>query len=256
MNLSNVFSDGMVLQRAPAIPIVWGFASPGIRVETTFGAHSLSALTDHSGVWRQPLPPTEASDRGQTLLFRSSEGGAALRDVLFGEVYLCSGQSNMEYTPRSMAGMNNASAEIAAADSPAYRNVRLFTVGKGTTSKTPLRALGSLYHNWTAASSALVGGPAWKEFSAVCWLFGKELSNELKVPVGLISSSWGGTQIQVWMPKAANEACHQGSWSGDRYNAMIAPFAVGPMALSGAVWYQGESNNGQGRYYSCAFPAM
>ena len=152
MNLSNVFSDGMVLQRAPAVPIVWGFASPGIRVETTFGAHSLSALTDHSGVWRQPLPPTEASDRGQTLLFRSSEGGAALRDVLFGEVYLCSGQSNMEYTPRSMAGMNNASAEIAAADSPAYRSVRLFTVGKGTTSKTPLRALGSLNHGPTACS--------------------------------------------------------------------------------------------------------
>jgi sialate O-acetylesterase len=74
--------------------------------------------------------------------------------------------------------------------------------------------------------------------------------------VGLISSNWGGTSIQVWMPSAANEACHQGNWSGDRYNAMIAPYTVGPMLLAGAIWYQGESNNGQGRYYECAFPAM
>ena len=134
--------------------------------------------------------------------------------------------------------------------------MRLFTVGQGTVSRAPLRSLRTIYHNWTAASSKVVGGASWKEFSAVCWLFGKELHDTLGVPVGLVSSNWGGTSIQVWMPSQANEACNQGNWSGDRYNAMISPFEVGPMTLAGAVWYQGESNIGQGRYYSCAFPAM
>jgi len=235
---------------------VWGFAKPGMRVETVIGGLTLDTTTDGAGVWRQDLPPTNASDTEHVLHFRSAEGNAVLRGVLFGEVFLCSGQSNMAYTPLSMAGMNNATAEIAAADAPAYRNVRLFTVGQGTVSKQPRRTLGTIYHNWTSASAKVVGGVRWKEFSAVCWLFGKEVHDVLGVPVGLISSSWSATSIQVWMPKAANEQCKAGNWSGDRFNAMIAPFAVGPMRLAGAAWYQGESNNGQGRYYSCAFPAM
>lgn len=160
------------------------------------------------------------------------------------------------YTPRSMAGMNNMSAEIAAADAPEYRDIRLFTVGQGTVNQSEMRDLGSVYHNWTRASSAVLGGVRWKEFSAICWLFGKQIHDTMNTPVGLISSNWGGTSIQVWMPEAANRAIGQGNWSGDRYNAMIAPYAVGPMRFAGAIWYQGESNNGQGRYYSQAFPAM
>ncbi len=78
------------------------------------------------------------------------------------QVFLCGGQSNMAYTPRSMAGMNNMSAEIAAADSPQYRDIRLFTVGQGTVAKMPLRELGTIYHNWTTASAAVVGGVRWK----------------------------------------------------------------------------------------------
>jgi hypothetical protein len=79
------------------------------------------------------------------------------------------------YTPLSMAGMNNASAEIAAADAAAYRDVRLFSVGQGTVSQEPLASLGTVYHNWTSASAAVLGGVRWKEFSAVCWLMGKEV---------------------------------------------------------------------------------
>jgi sialate O-acetylesterase len=90
-----------------------------------------------------------------------------------------------------MAGMNNMTAEIAAADSPQYQNIRLFTVGQGTHSDTPLQKLGSITHTWTSASSAVVGGTAWKEFSAVCWLFGRQVHDALGVPVGLISSNWG-----------------------------------------------------------------
>ena len=256
LNLSSSLSDGMVLQRAPAASIVWGFASPGLSVQTTFQGKSLMTKADAHGVWRQALPPTPASGTGQLLQFNSSEGYATLKDVLFGEVFLCSGQSNMAYTPLSMAGMNNASAEIAAADSPGYNDIRLFTVGQGTVAQAPLDDLKTVYHNWTSASAKVVGGVKWKEFSAICWLFGKRIHDTLQVPVGLISSNWAGTSIQVWMPTPANEACQQGNWSGDRYNALIAPFTVGPMSLSGVIWYQGESNNGQGRYYECAFPAM
>ena len=256
LQLSNTLGDGMVLQQGPSSAVVWGFASPGVNVATEFQSMTLTATTDVHGVWRQALPPTAATNIGQNLRFSSTEGSAELRNLLFGEVFICSGQSNMAYTPLSMAGMNNATAEIAAADSLAYQDVRLFTVGQSTVSQTPLQTLGTTYHNWTAASAKVVGGVRWKEFSAICWLFGKQLYDTLRVPVGLISSNWGGTSIQVWMPTLANEACNQGNWSGDRYNAMVAPFAVGPMRLAGVTWYQGESNNGQGRYYSCAFPAM
>ena len=119
MNLSNTLSDGMVLQRAPAKAVVWGLASPGLPVTTQFEGRMLTTTTDQSGVWRQVLPPMEATSDGRTLTFNSTEGSAELRGVLFGEVFLCGGQSNMAYTPHSMAGMNNATAEIAAADSDA-----------------------------------------------------------------------------------------------------------------------------------------
>ena len=256
MRLSNTLGDGMVLQQAPAAATIWGSGAPGLLVETTFKGSTFKSIADAQGVWRTALPPTVASSEAHTIFFNSSQGSARLSDVLFGEVFLCSGQSNMAYTPHSMAGMDNASAEIAAADAPRYRDIRLFTVGQGTRSKTILRNLTTVYRGWTPASSRVLGGAAWKEFSAICWLFGRRLHDELGVPIGLISSNWGATSIQVWMNSVANEQCRQGNWSGDRYNAMIAPFAVGPMRLAGVAWYQGESNQGQGRYYSCAFPAM
>lgn len=162
----------------------------------------------------------------------------------------------MAYTPRSMAGMNNMTAEIAAADLPRYDTIRLFTVGQGSTSPTPLDDLKTVAHNWTKASAAALGGKAWSEFSAICWLTGREIHDALDVPVGLISSNWGGTSIQVWLPAKANELCNAGNGSGDKHNAMISPYMTGPMQMAGILWYQGESNNGQGRYYSTAFPCL
>ena len=217
-NLSNTLGSKMVLQSAPQSSLVWGHGDVGVQVTTMVDGRAISPAAEvgRDGIWRQHLPPTPASKQPHTITFRGSDGGfASLNDVLFGEVFLCSGQSNMAYTPLSMAGMNNASAEIAAADAPAYHDVRLFTVGQGTTSKTPRTTLGTVYHNWTQATAKVVGGKRWKEFSAVCWLFGREIHDALNVPVGLISASWGGTSIQVWMPSAANEACNQGNWSGE-----------------------------------------
>ena len=112
-NLSNTLGHGMVLQRAPQQAVVWGFGDPGVKISTSFGSKELGATIDDTGLWRIALPPTPAATKGATLTFRGSEGTTlTLDDVLFGDVFLCGGQSNMQYTPRSMAGMNNMSAEV------------------------------------------------------------------------------------------------------------------------------------------------
>ena len=285
-NLSNTLGDGMVLQRTQAAT-VWGFGDPGVTVTTTFLGATLQTTVGGDGVWRQALPPQKATATPTTLSFAGSDGGTAeLRDVLFGDVYLCGGQSNMQYTPRSMDGMNNMSAEIAAADN--YPNIRFFTVGmqtkcggSGASNCTlPFRELntfaptptcktgGSCRHGWGRANASSLGatppvgpagGSAWDTFSAVCWLHGREVHDALggSVPIGLISSNWGGTSVQHWQPLASMRDCTPGATAGgDLYNSMIAPFTVGPMAMTGAIWYQGEANVGGAAYYSCGFPSM
>lgn len=168
-----------------------------------------------------------------------------------------------------MAGMNNLTAELAAAD--AYSNtIRFFTVGMETACgrptdcsepfrelahgaqvrqnmSAPCRSGQSCREKWEPASATALGAGAWDHFSAVCFLTARDIHDGLGggVPLGLISSNWGGTPVQKWERS-----------TGQLYNSMIAPFAVGPMALTGAMWYQGESNVGGARYYATAFPAM
>ena len=155
-NLSNTLGDGMVLQRTQAAT-VWGFGDPGVTVTTTFLGSTLQTTVGQDGVWRQALPPQKATATPTTLSFAGSDGGTAqLRDVLFGDVYLCGGQSNMQYTPRSMDGMNNMSAEIAAADH--YPHIRLFTVGQYNSSRAPWSDLGAIEQPWSVASSRTVAG--------------------------------------------------------------------------------------------------
>jgi len=171
-NISNTLGDGMVLQREPQSAMVWGFGAPGATVATSMKGlpKPLSATVDATGTWRQQLPPQKASLTPQTLKFTSGGTALSLKDVLFGDVFLCSGQSNMQcvlvvvvvlllmptllvvlvvlqlpplpplltliasllrYTPHSMAGMNNLTAELAAADAYGKSGgVRFFTVGQ------------------------------------------------------------------------------------------------------------------------------
>lgn len=155
--------------------------------------------------------------------------------------------------------MNNLTAELAAAD--AYANdIRFFTVGQNTacpnSSTAPCTQLPeipavptggpcgrgrSCRSNWTLASSAALGGAAWNTFSAICWLTGRDIYDGLggEVPLGLISSNWGGTPVQSWQPAASVQDCNGGKPApgGNLYNSMIAPFTVGPMKLTGATWY-------------------
>ena len=256
-NLSNTLGDGMVLQRDVSA-VVWGFGAVGAKITTQVGKQTLTTTVGTDGIWRQKLPSMPASTTPTDIFFADDTGTKkALRDVLFGDVYICSGQSNMQYTPHSMAGMNNLTAELAAAD--AYsKTIKFFTVGMETACGTPpqrtdcskpflelahgpnirsnnsapCRGGSSCREGWEPASSATLGSAAWDHFSAVCYLTARDIHDALggTVPLGLISSNWGGTPVQSWEPN-----------TGALYNSMIAPFAVGPMALTGVTWYQGQA---------------
>lgn len=284
--ISNVFANHMVLQRGPQAASVFGFAAVGTTVKTTLsGDTPLSATTDGAGIWRQQLPATKASAAGVTIHFACSSGEVfALSDVLFGDVHLCGGQSNAQFTLGQIGfqGGFNASSEMNQADG--YPHVRTMTVGQTTTSYHPLDELGAKPTlPWSVASSRSVGLGNWTATSAVCWFYAKDLFDKTAVPQGIISSNWGGTFIQGWMdnatiakciPSAPPSALPAGTGPeafqaasaidgpspygghGVLFNSMIHPFAVGPMALRTFVWWQGEANCGQAAFYACAQPAM
>jgi len=154
----------------------------------------------------------------------------------------------------------NASYEISLANE--YPNIRLFTVGTGTTSTTPLDVFKTIAQPWSVASAATVGVGDWSEFSATCWFFGRDLYDKVKIPLGLLSDNWGGTPVQAWSSPDALKKCPQKSLvygagpndPSNLWNAMIVPIL--PMTIKGATWYQGEANAGQPNYYACSFPAM
>lgn len=271
----------MVLQRAPVSAVVWGFAPPGTKVTTTFGTQKIVSEADGNSTWRASLMPTAASATAHTISFSASTGetatlsdgarssvlallgsltGAAAPAVLFGDVYVCGGQSNMQF---SLGGNENKTFYAAEADK--YPNIRLFTVGQKTSSKVPLMDLHTIEQNWTqAAHNTVTDGSKFNYFSAVCWFFGKNLYDGLdgKVPIGLVNDNWGGTRVEQWTPPETTAHCgHQSS--GELYNAMIVPYSVGPMAVSGFTWYQGESDLGgdpnlpaPNNNYSCTQTAM
>jgi hypothetical protein len=171
---------------------------------------------------------------GQTIGFSTSAGDkAVLNDVVFGDVYICSGQSNMQF---SVGGTKNASQEAANANN--YPHIRVFTVGQGTSSKTPLNDLATIEQVWAVATNKSVdNGGAFDFFSSVCYFFGKGISDDLgkEVPLGLISNNWGGTPVEHWADAAAFQRCNRTDTDSTLYNAMIHPYEVGPMALT-LVW--------------------
>jgi len=179
VGIAAVFSDNMVLQQGKAVA-VWGWADPGEKVRVTFGKCSGSAVADKQGNWKVSIGPLNVNSTGielrvNTLIFKN---------VLVGEVWVCSGQSNMGW---KVTGAKNPAEEIA--DAKNYPLVRLFTVAN-VTSPTPLN---DTKGEWTVASPESVG-----RFSAVGYFFGRELHKNLKVPIGLINSSWGGTPAEAW----------------------------------------------------------
>jgi len=253
--VSNTLGNNMVLQRAPAKANIFGFATPNDNITVTFNNNNYVA-TAVGGSWSVSLPPTEAGGP-YTITIVTQEGDkAVLSNILFGEVWLCGGQSNMQFTVSSAF---NYTEEILAANN--YPNIRVMTVGQGTYSQTPLNLLNTLAVGWAPASAATIGAGNWSEFSAVCWFTGRYLYDQMQVPFGLVSSNWGGTYVQAWSPAQALPKCNITTSIGTGnnantvlYNAMINPFLK--MQIKGVLWYQGEQNSADPTDYACMFPAM
>jgi sialate O-acetylesterase len=212
----------MVVQRDKPL-LIWGTADPGEEVAVDFAGHSASTKADDKGAWKVALEPVKADGKAHKLTVRG-KNTVTLDDVLIGEVWVGSGQSNMEW---SLAASQNAKAAIKEASHP---NIRLFHVPK-IQSKTPAA---NVKASWKVCTPKTVPG-----FSAVLYYFGVRLHKDLDVPVGLIASSWGGSRIEPWTVTEKG--------SGGMYNGMIAPLM--PVAIRGVIWYQGESNVGEGMAY-------
>ena len=239
--VSRTLGSHMVLQAAPQQATVWGSTNPGARVTTSFDEQNFTATADVNGTWRQRLPPTPASSQPHVLSFHSTSGEAAtLEDVVFGEVFICGGQSNMEM---ALPANTNSSAEAQLAN--AYPQIRIFSVGHRTASAAPLLDLQTVWEPWQAASNTSLrkdfapGHTLFSTFSSVCWFFGRRIAEQLArragapVPVGLVSNNWGGTKLEVWTPPTAYGTCGRAVEAAPQFNAMIVPYAVGPMALAG-----------------------
>lgn len=182
VRLAPLFQDHAVLQREKPIP-VWGLADAGEVVTVEFAGKSASTTAADDGKWQVMLPALDASAEGQKLIVRG-ENRIVLDDILVGDVWLCSGQSNMEWT---VENSTNAKQEIANARNPLIRE---FKIGRAV-SDTPLF---DGKGQWRAASRSTV-----RKFTAVGYFFAKEVHDAIKVPVGLLNSTWGGTRIEVWM---------------------------------------------------------
>ena len=243
----------MVLQRAPAQARVWGFcdsSNSNCQVTVTFFGQTLTATVTNTN-WEVYLPATPAGGPYNVTATDNLSNTAELANVLFGDVFICSGQSNMQMTVSQSV---NATENIIEAQN--YQNIRIFTVGQGTASNTPLSEFATIVQTWSVASSATVGGPDWQFFSGVCWYFAKNLYVKEQIPLGMVSSNWGGTTVQQWSAPPVLSGCQVSppSNAGELWNAMIVPLL--PMSIKGTLWYQGESNVGAAKAYSCLFPAM
>ncbi|WP_207423583.1 sialate O-acetylesterase [Desertivirga brevis] len=186
VRLPKLFGDGMVLQRNQNIP-VWGWADKGEKVTVTFRGQSKTVKADNSGKWKVELSPEAAG--GPFKLHVKGKNAISLNDVLVGEVWLCSGQSNMEWSVR---GSKDAEKEIREGKYPLIRHFKV----PNTTAKDPQNDIRG--GSWVAASPNTVG-----DFTAVGYFFARELYKELQVPIGLINSSWGGTDIETWISRSA-----------------------------------------------------
>lgn len=294
-----LFTDHLVLQRDRPIP-VWGTAAaPGANVMVSFAGHTATATADADGRWLVTLPAQPADAAGRELTISSGATTLTLSDVLVGEVWLASGQSNMAWTI--------AQTRDAALDAPAsaeLTGVREFMVERRTSETVAVDV--------TSARGWQVAGPdTTPAFSAVAFYFAREVHARLGVPVGIINSSWGGTRVEAWMSEETLAASEPGqrahtaqakanaawpalepahreavaTWANARdaardagkafttraprlplgargqpnnaaalYQGMIHGLA--PVALQGALWYQGESNAGRAHEYRELFGDM
>jgi sialate O-acetylesterase len=258
IRLPAIISSNMVLQRNTSVSI-WGWADAceKITIKASWIKKAIEVQAEQNGQWSCRLE-TNNDKEPQELIIKGRASIIRLDNILFGEVWLCSGQSNMYQPLRGYGGQPTFGSLMAAARSK-NPNLRLFTVEKQG-SKQPLEDI-EKYKSWQEATPESV----W-EFSAVAYFFGQQLQEILDVPVGLIHTSWGGSKVQAWMSaEAMNEFEVVDLKDADiskrtnriptvLYNSMIHPLI--PFAIKGALWYQGESNIPEAHTYKELFPAM
>lgn len=295
VRVPSIFSSHMVLQQGQAVP-VWGWADAGEAVTVSFAGQTVKTAATQDGKWKLELKALSASAKPAIFTVKGSNT-ITLEDVLVGEVWFCSGQSNMALT---MNRIENAAEEIKKADNPLIRHFK----ANRKYSDLPLDNVPS---SWVATTPESIPGQ-----SAVAYMFGRRIQQALKVPVGLINSSWGGTRIEPWTPacgfqglpaladilmrvdtanpetdlhkktlntylenlnawmEESSENCKEekaltpppefpkylvfekGGNSPQQqptvlYNGMVAGLV--PFAIKGSIWYQGESNRGEGMLY-------
>jgi sialate O-acetylesterase len=256
VKLPAIFGDNMVLQQQTEAAI-WGTSAKNasVKVVTSWNNKSYSTRAGSDGKWK--LKVTTPAAGGPYEVSVSDGTTLKLRNVMIGEVWICSGQSNMEmpmkgYMNQPVMGSNEA---IAVSSNPA---IRLFTVKKASS----LQPIDDFSGNWKICEPENVS-----EFSATAYFFGLMLNKVLKVPIGLINSSWGGTRIEPWISESGfkefdfiklPDKNQQGTLSQQTptvlYNAMINPM-VG-YGIRGAIWYQGESNRNEADKYVQLLPGM
>jgi sialate O-acetylesterase len=280
-----LFTDHAVLQQGKPVP-VWGWADPGEAVRVEFGSLQAATVADDLGRWQVQLRPLKATAAPRTLRAIASNT-AEVHDVVVGEVWICSGQSNMEWP---LSRSHQPEADIQASANPL---LRVFTVVKARSRVALPNFKEPEKHLWKNAAPEAV-----RDFSAVGYYFGRDLQASLGIPVGIIHTSWGGSPAEVWMSDdvlrdnhvydrdilrpwvsqrrgnlpnfakwdaereaalAANQPFTKSPpWPGwtpsELYNAMIAPLL--PYGLRGAIWYQGESNAGRAYEYRSLYADM
>lgn len=258
--LSPLFSDSIVLQQKDKVAL-WGRSSTNKRVviTTSWNNKKVTTTTDANGNWKAKVVTPKAGGP-YDITFDDGET-TALRDVLIGEVWVCSGQSNMEMPLEGWGKINNYKEEIQAAN---YPNIRLITVEK-TTSTQPLKETKFL-KGWQPCSPASVAN-----FSAVAYFFARNIQQHHNIPIGLILTAYSGTPAESWLSGPSLKqmpaydsivevvSAKPGSPKDSHiptvlFNAMVNPII--PFGIRGVIWYQGESNATKAHQYQTLFPLL
>ena len=228
VKLPVVIGDNMVVQRDIEAPI-WGWADPGEEVTVSFSGKTLSTKADAEGNWSVKLPKQSANKTPQEMKIKG-KNEIVLKNILVGDVWICSGQSNMEW-PLSRC---SKTAKDDAAAQKDNKNLRLFRIPKHIKSTKPEKDTIGKWSTTENSADCL-------SFSGCGFFFGVKLQKELDIPIGLIDTSWGGTPVDQWISNEAYESVLKQKRKGASiYNAMVAPLR--PYGIKGAIWYQGESN--------------
>ena len=245
--LPSILSDNMCLQQSSDVKI-WGWDTPGqsIIVNPSW-TKSVKTITNKDGKWQLLVSTPKAGKTGKLKVSGSTK--LTIKNILFGEVWLCSGQSNMERQlgfRQHQKPIVNFWEESRKAN---YPGIRMFLVKKKK-SDTPLE---DCVGEWVECTPETV-----LKFSAVGYFYGKSLTDKLKMPIGLIQSAWGGTKVEPWTPKEGVEKVVLENTTKKKfsslYNGMISPIIN--YRIKGAIWYQGESNVSNWKQYKTLFPNM